>query len=205
MLTIGIAGGSGSGKTTVVKDLVRQLPTNSVSVISLDSYYKDRSDLSAEDKKNVNFDAPDSFEFDLLNEHLQQLSQGKPIEMPVYSYVTCTRLKETITVEPSEVTIIEGIMIFVDPDLRDNLNIKIFVDADADDRLMRIIDRDIIERGRSYNDVLEHYRKWVKPMHEMYIEPTKKYADIILPEGGKNIIGIDILLSKIKLLINEKK
>ena len=203
MLLIGIAGGSGSGKTTVVKDIVQQLPTNSVSVISLDSYYKDNSRLSDEEKKQVNFDEPSSFEFSLLNKHLNDLKQGKSIEMPIYSYVTCSRSKETITIFPSKVIIIEGIMIFVDPQLRDKLNIKVYVDADADDRLIRIIKRDIIERGRSYNEVLEHYQKWVKPMHETYIEPTKKYADIVLPEGGKNIIGIDILLSKIKLLINE--
>ena len=203
MLLVGIAGGSGSGKTTVVKDIVNKLPTNSVSVISLDSYYKDNSKLSNEEKKQINFDEPSSFEFSLLNKHLDELIMGKSIEMPIYSYVTCSRSKETITVFPSKVIIVEGIMIFVDKELRNKLNIKIFVDADNDERLIRIINRDIIERGRSYNDVLEHYQKWVKPMHETYIESTKKYADIILPEGGKNIIGIDILLSKIKLLINE--
>ncbi|MDR2083695.1 MAG: uridine kinase [Bacteroidales bacterium] len=202
MLIIGIAGGSGSGKTTVVKEIVKQLPKDSVAVISLDSYYKDNGHLSDEEKKKINFDHPSSFEFKLLNKHLDDLISGKSIEMPVYSYVTCARAKETITIQPKKVIIVEGIMALANPTLRKKLDIKVFVDADSDDRLIRIIGRDVIERGRNYDAVLKHYSLWVKTMHETFIEPTKKYADIIIPQGGQNKVGIDILLSKIKLMIH---
>ncbi|MDL2228155.1 uridine kinase [Odoribacter sp. OttesenSCG-928-L07] len=202
MLIIGIAGGSGSGKTTVVKEIVKQLPKDSVVVIPLDSYYKDNGHLSDEEKKKINFDHPSSFEFKLLNKHLDDLIAGKSIEMPVYSYVTCARAKETITVQPKKVIIVEGIMALSNPALRKKLDIKVFVDADSDDRLIRIIGRDVIERGRNYGEVLSHYSLWVKVMHETFIEPTKKYADIIIPQGGQNKVGIDILLSKIKLMIS---
>ena len=201
MLVIGIAGGSGSGKTTVVKEIVKQLPKNSVAVISLDSYYKDNGHLSDEEKKKINFDHPSSFEFKLLNSHLDDLVAGKTIQMPIYSYVTCSRAKETIPVEPHKVIIVEGIMTLTNPSLRKKLDIKVFVDADSDDRLIRIIGRDIVERGRNYNEVLSHYSLWVKTMHETFIEPTKKYADIIIPQGGQNKVGVDILLSKIKLMV----
>ncbi|MBR5651919.1 MAG: uridine kinase [Bacteroidales bacterium] len=205
MLIIGITGGSGSGKTTVVDFIVRQLPNDSVTVISLDSYYKDNKNLTEEQRKQVNFDSPSSFEFDLLNKHLDELQEGKTIQMPIYHYVTCSRDEETIPVKPCDVIIVEGIMVFANEELRNRLDIKVFVDTDADDRLIRIINRDIVERGRSYRDVLEHYQRWVKPMHQAYIEPAKKFADIVLPEGGKNVVGIDVLLSKIKLLIHENK
>ncbi|MDD4141335.1 MAG: uridine kinase [Bacteroidales bacterium] len=204
MLIIGIAGGSGSGKTTVVREIERGLPKDAVSIISLDSYYKDNGHLSDEEKKKINFDHPSSFEFKLLNKHLDDLIAGKSIEMPIYSYVTCARAKETITVEPKKIIIVEGIMALANPTLRKKLDIKVFVDADSDDRLMRIIGRDVVERGRNYNEVLNHYALWVKVMHETFIEPTKKYADIIIPQGGQNKVGIDILLSKIKLMLAEK-
>lgn len=204
MLIIGIAGGSGSGKTTVVREIERGLPKDAVSIISLDSYYKDNGHLSDEEKKKINFDHPSSFEFKLLNKHLDDLIAGKSIEMPIYSYVTCARAKETITVEPKKIIIDEGIMALANPTLRKKLDIKVFVDADSDDRLMRIIGRDVVERGRNYNEVLNHYALWVKVMHETFIEPTKKYADIIIPQGGQNKVGIDILLSKIKLMLAEK-
>ena len=198
MLIIGIAGGSGSGKTTVVKEIIKRLPKDSVAVISQDSYYRDNGHLSPEEKKNINFDHPSSIEFKLLNKHLDELSQGEEIEMPLYSYVTCARADETIPLIPKKVIIVEGILILTNPSLRKRLDVKVFVDADADDRLMRIIHRDIRERGRGYIDVLSHYEKYVKPMHLTFIEPTKRYADIIVPQGGTNKIAIDILSSRIK-------
>ncbi len=199
MLIIGIAGGSGSGKTTVVKKIMSDFPKGSVAVISQDSYYKDNGHLSPEDRSKINFDHPSSIEFGLLIKHLDLLKKGKTIEMPIYSYLTCARAKETIPVEPKKVIIIEGILVFTNPKLLERFNIKVFVDADADDRLMRIIHRDTEERGRSLADVLNHYSKWVKPMHFQFIEPSKRYADIIIPQGGKNHVAIDILSSKIKM------
>ena len=199
MLIIGIAGGSGSGKTTVVKKIIDNLPKNSVSVISQDAYYKDNGHLSDEEKKKINFDHPASIEFELLNSHIDKLTQGESINRPVYNYVTCARAKDTVSIEPKKVVIIEGILILTNARLRNKLGIKVFVDADADDRLMRIIYRDLIERGRSVKDVLQHYDSFVKPMHLQFIEPTKRYADIIVPQGGTNHVAIDILSSKIKL------
>ena len=199
MLIIGIAGGSGSGKTTVVKKIIDNLPKNSVSVISQDSYYKDNGRLSDEEKKKINFDHPASIEFELLNKHIDKLMLGESIQRPVYNYVTCARAEETVPIEPKKVIIIEGILILTNARLRKKLGIKIFVDADADDRLIRIIYRDLIERGRSVQDVLKHYESFVKPMHLLFIEPTKRYADIIVPQGGTNHVAIDILSSKIKL------
>lgn len=203
MLIIGIAGGSGSGKTTVVKEIIKKLPKDSVAVISQDSYYRDNGHLSPEEKKNINFDHPSSIEFKLLNKQLDELLQGEKIEMPLYSYVTCARSNETIPLVPKKVLIVEGILILTNPSLRKRLDVKVYVDADADDRLMRIIHRDIKERGRSYIDVLSHYEKWVKPMHLTFIEPTKRYADIIVPQGGTNKIAIDILSSRIKEKLRE--
>jgi len=202
MLVIGIAGGSGSGKTTVVKEIVKRLPKNSVSVLYLDSYYKDNGHLSQEEKLKINFDHPSSFEFNLLIRHIDDLKNGKPIQMPIYSYITCGRAKETIEINPHAVVIIEGILAFSNPRLRDKMDIKVFVDADSDDRLMRIIQRDIIERGRNVNQVLEHYTKFVKPMHLTFIEPTKRYADIIVPQGGENHQAIEIMASRIQLNLN---
>jgi len=202
MLIIGIAGGSGSGKTTVVKKIIKSLPKDSVSIISQDSYYKDNGHKTAEEREKINFDHPSSIEFNLLIKHLEMLKEGNSIEMPIYSYLTCARAKETITIIPKKVIIVEGILILTSPRMRDRMDIKIFVDADADDRLMRIIWRDLEERGRSFQQVLEHYEKYVKPMHLQFIEPTKRYADIIVPQGGKNQIAIDILSSRIKINLN---
>jgi len=202
MLIIGIAGGSGSGKTTVVKKIIRSLPKDSVSVISQDAYYKDNGHLSAEERAKINFDHPSSIEFNLLIKHLDMLKEGNSIEMPIYSYLTCARAKETVTIYPKKVIIVEGILILSSPRMRDRMDIKVFVDADGDDRLMRIIWRDLEERGRSFQKVLEHYEKFVKPMHLQFIEPTKRYADIIVPQGGKNQVAIDILSSRIKLNLN---
>lgn len=199
MLIIGIAGGSGCGKSTVVKQIIKKLPKDSVAVIPQDSYYKDNGHLSPEDRAKINFDHPSSIEFNLLVKHMDMLKEGQTIGMPIYSYLTCARAKETIPVQPKEVIIVEGILIMSNPRLRERMDIKVFVDADADDRLMRIIRRDIEERGRSFSQVLEHYEKFVKPMHLQFIEPTKRYADIIVPQGGANHVAIDILTSRIKM------
>ncbi|MCF8302670.1 MAG: uridine kinase [Bacteroidales bacterium] len=205
MLTIGIAGGSGSGKSTVVKQIVKQLPENSVTVIPQDAYYRDHGNLSPEEKARINFDHPGSIEFPLLVKHLDELLKGNPIGMPIYSYLTCARAEETRTINPAKVIIVEGILIFTHKRLCDRLNIKAFVDADSDDRLIRVIRRDIQERGRSYKQVLEHYEHFVKPMYLQFIEPTKRYADVIVPQGGQNKVAIDILTSRIKEKLNEEE
>jgi uridine kinase len=202
MLIIGIAGGSGSGKSTVVKQVIKHLPKEAVTVIPQDAYYKDNGHKSAEERAKINFDHPTSIEWGLLIKQLETLKTGTPVEMPIYSYVTCARSKETVTVNPAQVIIVEGILILTNPRLRSKMDIKVFVDADGDDRLMRIIRRDLEERGRSFHQVLEHYDSFVKPMHLQFIEPTKRYADIIVPQGGQNKVAIDILSSRIKTHIN---
>jgi len=199
MLIIGISGGSGCGKTTVVKKIIAGLPKDSVSVISQDAYYKDNGHLSQEEKRKINFDHPSSIEFNLLIEHIEKLKNGESIDIPIYSYVTCARSKDTIKINPKKVIIVEGILIFSSKRLRDRLGIKVFVDADADDRLMRIIRRDVIERGRNYEQVLKHYEAFVKPMHLQFIEPTKRYANIIVPQGGANNVAVDFMISRIKM------
>ena len=198
MLVIGIAGGSGSGKTTVVKAITRQLEGR-VVVIPQDSYYKDSSHLPPEERQKINFDHPDAIDWKLLCQQIRELKQGKTIERPVYSYITCSRSKtETVTVEPAEVIIVEGILIFTCKELRDQMNIKIFVDADDDDRLMRIIVRDIEERGRTVETAISHYTDTVKPMHLQFIEPSKRYADIIIPQGGHNKVAIDVISATVE-------
>ena len=205
MLIVGIAGGTGSGKTTVVKKIMELLPNEDVIVIPQDSYYRDNSSISLEERQKINFDHPESVEFGLLIDQLKLLKEGNPVEMPVYSYLTCLRSKETIHVNPAKVVLVEGILILSDIGLRDMLDIKVFVDADADDRLGRVIRRDIQERGRSINMVLERYHDTVKPSHLQFIEPSKRYADIIIPGGGENQVGIGVLISIIeKHLLMEK-
>ncbi len=205
MLVVGIAGGTGSGKTTVVKKVISRLPEDEVAVIPQDSYYRDNSHLPLDARQEINFDHPRSLEFRLLIDHVKRLKEGNPVEQPIYSYLTCARSKETVLVEPKEVVIIEGILILQNAQLRNLMDIKVFVDADNDDRLMRVIQRDLVERGRSVNKVLERYEKTVKPMHLQFIEPTKRYADIIIPQGGENKVGIDILTTIIeKNLANVK-
>jgi uridine kinase len=198
MLIVGIAGGTGSGKTTVVRKLLGAFPNGEVIVIPQDAYYKDNSQISLEERQKINFDHPDSLEFNLLIDQLKQLKKGKSIEMPIYSYLTCLRAKETITIKPARVVLVEGILILADLGLRNMLDIKVFVDADADDRLGRVIQRDIVERGRSVLKVLERYHDTVKPSHLQFIEPSKRYADIIIPGGGENEVGIEMLISIIE-------
>ena len=204
MLIIGIAGGTGSGKTTVVNKIMEMIP-GGVAVIPQDSYYKDNSHLPMEQRLELNFDHPDSIDFDLLVKHIRELRKGQTVEQPIYSYLTCSRAKETIPVNPSQVIIIEGILIYTCAELRKCLDIKVFVDADADDRLSRVITRDILERGRSVDKVLKRYEAVVKPMHLQFIEPTKRYADIIVPQGGHNQVAIDILLATIEKALKTHK
>jgi len=193
VMIIGIAGGTGSGKTTVVNKIIEHLPAGEVAVIPQDSYYKDSSDVLWDLRKNINFDHPDSIEWDLLIHHIQELKAGHDIHQPCYSYITCTRQKETVLVKPKKVIIIEGILILTQSALRDEMDLKIFVEADPDDRLIRVIRRDVVERGRTPEMVLDRYEQVIKPMHLEFIEPTKRYADIIIPQGGNNIPAINML------------
>lgn len=206
MLIIGIAGGSGSGKTTVVKAITEQLKEN-VVVIPQDAYYKDLSHCTAQEKRDHNFDHPDSIDFDLLCQQLKELKEGKTIEQPVYSYITCGRsTEETVTVKPADVIIVEGILIFTCKALLEQMDIKLFVDADDDDRLMRVMSRDIVERGKTVDWVIERYTRTVKPMYLQFIEPSKRYADIIIPQGGHNKVAIEVISATIeKSLANGTK
>ncbi len=206
MLIIGIAGGSGSGKTTVVREIARRMsPHEHVTVIPQDSYYKDQGHLSMEERQALNFDHPDSIDWDLLVQQLRELKAGKAIDQPTYSYITCTRQAETVHVEPSDIIIVEGILIFTCKELMRELDIKVFVDADDDDRLMRVITRDIVERGKNVEWVIDRYTKTVKPMYLQFIAPSKRYADIIVPQGGHNKVAINVLLSGIKKMAKEKE
>ena len=198
MLIVGIAGGTGSGKTTVVNKIIGKLPEDEVVIVPQDSYYKDNSHLPIEQRQEINFDHPGSIEFPLLINHLKRLKNGEIINMPIYSYLTCTRADETVKLQPKHVVIVEGIMILTNKKLREMIDIRVFVDADADDRLARVVKRDIIERGRSVDKVLERYEKTVKPMHLQFIEPSKRFADIIVPQGGNNKVAINILTSIIE-------
>lgn len=203
MFIIGIAGGTGSGKTTVVRKIMERLPKGEVGIISQDSYYKDSSHVPADERQNINFDEPAAFDWPLLLEHLKQLKAGKSIEMPTYDYLTCSRLQVTEHMEPHEVVLIEGILVFSDVKLRDMMDIKVFVDADPDDRLIRVINRDCIERGRTPEMVIARYEQVLKPMHQLHIEPAKKTADIIFPQGGHNEVAINLLVDYIKAHLNQ--
>ncbi len=206
MFVIGIAGGSGSGKTTVVRSITEKLKADKVVVIPQDSYYKDSSDLTDEQKRTQNFDHPNAIDWDLLCCQLADLKQGKTIKQPVYSYISCSRSKtETVTVEPADVIIIEGILIFTCKKLLEQMDVKIFVDADDDDRLMRVMARDISERGKDVHWVIERYTRTVKPMYLQFIEPSKRYADIIIPQGGHNKVAIDIITNTIEKSLEEKR
>lgn len=199
MLVIGIAGGSGSGKTTVVQSLKDRFSGENIVIIPQDSYYKDCGGLSDDEKRLHNFDHPDSIEWELLCSQLADLKSGKTIEQPVYSYITCGRSKtETVTVRPADVIIIEGILIFTCKELRDQMDMKVFIDADADDRLMRVMARDIAERGKDIFWTIERYTSTVKPMYLQFIEPSKRFADIIVPGGGYNKVAIDMITATIE-------
>jgi uridine kinase len=198
MLIIGIAGGTGSGKTTVVNEIIDRLNKADVAVIPQDAYYRDNSHLPIEQRQEINFDHPDSIEFELLIENIKKLKNGESVHQPIYSYLTCTRFEESVLVKPQKIIIVEGILCLQPEELRKLMDIKIFVDCDADVRLSRVIMRDIIERGRDVIKVLHRYEDTVRPSHLQFIEPTKRYADIIVPEGGKNKVAIDIITQYIK-------
>ena len=193
MYIIGIAGGTGSGKTTVVRKILEALPCNEVALIPQDSYYNDTSLLSMEERRQINFDHPDAFDWPLLIQQVEDLRQGKAIEQPTYSFLISNRLEETIHVEPCEVIVIEGIMALWNPRLRNLMDLKIFVDADPDERLIRVMQRDTEERGRTPQMVIDRYLRVLKPMHQEFIEPTKRFADLIIPQGGENRQAIDIM------------
>ena len=201
MTIIGIAGGTGSGKTTVVRKIAAALPPHHVAVVPLDSYYNDTSHMTEEERRAINFDHPDAFDWKLLNKHINELRSGNSIEQPTYSYLLCNRLPETVHVEPKPVIIIEGIMTLINKKLRDMMDLKLYVDTDSDERLIRNIQRDVVERGRTVDMVLDRYLEVLKPMHEQFIEPTKKYADLIIPQGGENLKGIGILCKYIEGLV----
>jgi uridine kinase len=201
MTIIGIAGGTGSGKTTVVNEIANTLPPHYVTVIPLDSYYNDTSEMTEEERHNINFDHPDAFDWRLLTKHIFELKQGRAVEQPTYSYIACNRNKETIHVEPKPVLIIEGIMTLLKKNLREMMDLKIFVDTDPDERLIRIIQRDVLERGRTAEMVMDRYINVLKPMHEQFIEPTKRFADLIVPQGGENKTGIGILKKYIETIV----
>lgn len=203
MIIIGIAGGTGSGKTTVVRKIVESLPKDSVAVIPQDSYYNDQSDIRLEERKKTNFDHPDAFDWTLFGQQIAELRHGKAIEQPTYSYLVCTRLPETIHVEPKEVIIVEGIMSLYDKGLRDLMDLKVFVETSPDERLLRVITRDTIERGHPLEMLIDKYRNVLKPMHDQFIEPTKQFADIIVPNGGTNQKAIDILTTYIEKMLEQ--
>ena len=193
MYIIGIAGGTGSGKTTVARKIIESLPKGEVALIPQDSYYIDATDMTMEERRKINYDHPCAFDWKLLIRQVKELKAGHAVEQPIYSYLTCTRSEETIRIEPRDVVIVEGILILCNEELRNMMDMKVFVDADADDRLIRVINRDIIERGRTVEMVIERYERVLKPMHLQHIEPTKRYADIIIPQGGHNSVAIEIM------------
>ncbi len=201
MIIIGIAGGTGSGKTTVVKSIIDSLSADEVALLSLDSYYNDSSHVPVELRQSINFDHPNAFDWDLLTKHVAMLRRGEAIEQPIYDFLTCTRQKETLHVEPRKVIIIEGILALSDKELCKQMDLKIFVDADPDERLIRVMQRDVVERGRTAEAVMDRYMKVLKPMHQEFIEPAKRYADLIIPQGGYNRKAIEILKMYIEKIV----
>lgn len=202
MLIIGIAGGTGSGKTTVVQQIVEELPKNEVCVISQDSYYLDTSDLSYEERVKINFDHPKSIDFELLVHHLQELRKGNSVQQPVYSFIEHNRTGETVLTHPKKVIIVEGILILTHPEIRELFDVKLFVHADSDERLIRRLRRDISERGRDLNEVLSRYQSNLKPMHDQFIEPTKEFADIIIPTNRYNTVAVELIRNIIHQKLN---
>lgn len=201
MLTIGIAGGTGSGKSTVVRRIIESLPPDEVAVIPQDCYYKDNAHIPLETRLKMNYDEPDSIDWALLEYHLEELKAGRAINMPTYDFITCSRQKETIHIEPKEVTVVEGILVLCEKEMRDKMDVKVFVDADADERLIRVITRDCLERGRTPQMVIDRYQLQLKPMHELHIEPSKRHADLIVPQGGNNHVAIKLLTDYIRSLL----
>jgi uridine kinase len=204
-LVIGIAGGTGSGKTTVAYEILNRVGENIVSYIPHDAYYQDISDLPPNQRAQVNFDHPNSLDTALMTQHIQDLKVGKPVNLPVYDFTTHSRTSETIPIPPNPVILVEGILIFTDPDLRELFDIKIFVDTDADIRLIRRIRRDITERGRTIESVLTQYETTVRPMHLEFVEPAKRYADVIIPEGGHNVVALDMVIARIETMLQARK
>ena len=202
MLIIGIAGGTGSGKTTVVRKIIDSLPKGEVTVLPQDCYYNDNAHIPLEERLKMNYDEPASIEWTLLCKQLKDLKAGQSIDRPTYDFITCSRLKETVKLPPRDVVVVEGILVLTDKNLRDMLDVKVFVDADADERLIRVIERDCIERGRTPQMVIERYQETLKPMHELYIEPSKRYADLIVPQGGNNNVAIMLLTDFIRSLLS---
>jgi uridine kinase len=200
MLIIGIAGGTGSGKTTVVHQIMNELPETEVGIISQDSYYKETHNLSFDERALINFDHPRAIDFDLLVAHLKELKNGNNINQPLYSFVTHNRTDDTVFTHPRKVMIVEGILILANPELRELFDVKIYVHADSDERLIRRLKRDIAERGRDMNEVLNRYQNTLKPMHEQFIEPTKAFADIIIPNDKYNTVAIDV----VRAVINQR-
>ncbi|QIL50780.1 uridine kinase [Weissella coleopterorum] len=201
-IIIGVSGGSGSGKTTVSREIVEHLAGESVVMIAQDSYYNQQDSLTIEQRRQVNYDHPDAFDTELMIKQLKQLLQREAIEQPTYDYVVSTRSKETLTIQPADVIIVEGVLLFVDANLRDLIDIKVYVDTDDDIRFIRRLERDMVERGRSPESVISQYLATVKPMHHQFVEPTKRYADVIIPEGGENKIAINMLESQIRDFLN---
>ncbi|MFM7017987.1 uridine kinase [Flavobacterium sp.] len=202
MLIIGIAGGTGSGKTTVVQQIMNELPETEVGIISQDSYYKETNGMTYEERCNINFDHPRAIDFDLLVQHLKDLKSGKTISQPVYSFVTHNRTDDTVITHPRKVMIVEGILILTNQELREMFDIKVFVHADSDERLIRRLKRDIAERGRDMEEVLNRYQTTLKPMHQQFIEPTKAFADIIIPNDKYNTVAIDVVRAVINQRLN---
>ncbi len=199
---IGIAGGTGSGKTTVAREVLKHFPSASVATIHHDSYYLDRGHLTPRERELINYDHPDAFENELLLDHLRKLKSGQAVEKPIYDYETHTRKKETVTVRPARIILLEGIMVLAEPDFRGLLDIKLYVDTDADERFIRRLRRDIVKRGRSVEQVIEQYLKTVRPMHLQFVEPSKRYADVVIPEGGKNTVAVDLMVTKLKDILS---
>ena len=201
-IIVGVAGGTGSGKTTVVKEILKGLNSDCVEVIQHDAYYRDRSHLPNEERARINYDHPDALETTLLIDHLKVLQTGRPVNIPIYDFATHTRKPEFQQVSPSKVIVVEGILILADPELRDVFDIKVFVDTDPDIRFIRRMERDIAERARTRQSVVKQYTETVRPMHLEFVEPSKRYADVIVPEGGYNTVAVDMLITKIKSVID---
>lgn len=201
-LVMGIAGGTGSGKTTVAEKIIAGLPDGSAVIIDHDSYYRDLRDMPIEERQLLNYDHPDALDNELLIKHLDQVRAGKPIDVPIYDFVQHARSSKTRRVEPAPVIVVEGILVFVDPEIRKRLDVKIFVDTDADIRVFRRVRRDMEQRGRTFQQIREQYYKSVRPMHLQFVEPSKRWADLIIPEGGNNYIALDMVIGKLMNVVD---